>query len=324
MPYWQESDTFHDDPRWPKLAAGHAVTVDQLQAAYCRLMSIAGRHATNGWLTHETAASLAKPKVIERLAAKGLSDQPPMLHRKGDKCSCFEEWLPGYDFCIHWFLKRNPHKRETERYRKQKSEASDPRLRAQVYERDAGCCRYCRSGPLKKSGMGNSKDRRRVIHYDHVDPDELAGPDAANLIVSCARCNESNGRRTPDEPDMVLLPIPTADERQQWQARGEARLDPPQQRRDSAQTAVSTADPAAVDTAVPSGVPAVDTEPSSTGEVRPATGQEQQRQRPPLSPEGSGSGRGGQPACVDQPPRNRDTPDVYHRRSRAPTERKPL
>lgn len=324
MPFWQESDTFHDDPRWAALAGGHSVTVDQLQAGYVRLMSSSARHMSSGWLTRETAQSLCRPLVLERLSTKVLPDMAPLLHTRGDECSCFEAWLDGYEYVIHWFLKRNPAKRETERHRAQKREREDPRVRAQVYDRDGGCCRYCRSGPMKKAGMGRAKDRRRIIHYDHVDPDALAGDDLSNLVVSCARCNDEKGARTPFEADMVLLPVPTEVEKREWYAREEpARFDRPDTTPDSAQTAPQTADrtavPTAVETAVPTPVPGA----VVSGEVRPGAADDGQRHPDGLSAEGAGSGRGGPPGAVvvtndlGQPARPSDAPDIYTGRSRS-------
>lgn len=327
MSYWQESDTFHDDPRWAAAAGDHrAVTVDQLQAGYARLMSVAARHMSSGWLTRETALSLCRPRVLERLSARVLPDMPPWLHTKGDECSCYETWQSGYTYLLHGFLKRNPTKKETERHRAQKRERQDPATRAAVYERDGGCCRYCRSGPLPKKGMGRAKDRRRVIHYDHVHPDKLAGADLANLVVSCGRCNDEKGARTPAEADMILLPVPTEDERVAWLARPEcARFDRDDNHNDNAATTPQTTRPALVPTlSDPLSPDDVD-----GGEVRPETPHERQRQPPGLSPKGVGSGRGPQPALsqplssgsdgvdeLGQPARAADAPDIYHHRSR--------
>lgn len=98
---WQENDNFHDDPRWAKMAAGYAVTVDQLQAAYCRLRSVAHRHLSDGWLTEQTTLSLAGPDVIAGLASRPLADRPSILHRRGDHCTCYAEWRQGYDYLMH-------------------------------------------------------------------------------------------------------------------------------------------------------------------------------------------------------------------------------
>lgn len=338
MPYWLEDDTFHDDPRWSAMAGGKAALVDQLQAAKVRLMSYAGRHGSGGWITAANAAELARPRVLHLLTTRALPDQPPMVHTKGDPCDCYGDlWQDGYDYVIHRFLKRNPVKRETERHKAQKAEREDKAIRARVYTRDAGCCRYCRSGPMKKSGMGRSLDRRRILHIDHVDPDRLAGPDLENLVVSCGRCNQEKGNRTPDEADMVLLPVPSDAERAAWLVRPEHRLNPPA-RHKASQTLVDSRSDRPPDTPgtdpqtdsgppvgqpVPQPVGTSVSGPVATGGVSPDSGADQHRHTPRTASEVAGSGRGGRPVPVAdpypyQPARGPDAPDIYHRRARLP------
>ena len=43
---------------------------------------------------------------------------------------------------------------------------------------------------------------------DHVDPALAIG--ATNIVVSCQRCNQTKGQRTPEAAEMVLLPAPGA------------------------------------------------------------------------------------------------------------------
>lgn len=323
MPYLQESDTFHDDPRWAAAAEGRSVTVDQLQAGYMRLKSLSARHATSGWLTEAMAREQARPAVLTALATRAITNMPPMLHTPKDECDCFEAWVKGYAYLLHRFFVRNPSKAETSRARAQKREREDPRIRAQVYQRDGGCCRYCRSGPMRRKGMGRAKDRRVVIHYDHVDPEGLAGDDLANLVVSCGRCNDEKGARTPFEADMLLLSIPGDQEREQWLARAEcARFDRPGQRRDNDNDNASNNDgPLSGGLSPPLSASLssdADADADSAGEVRPQPADEGQRQTPALSSEGAGAGRGG-PAVVvpeGQPARSPDAPDIYHGRSR--------
>lgn len=106
------------------------------------------------------------------------------------------------------------------------AEHRDPGLRQKVYDRDGGCCRYCRSGPLAK-GMGKAADPRRALQFDHVDPARMAGPDGENYVTGCARCNDDKGGRTPAEAGMVLLPVPTVEEIAVWHERGEQLVDRP-------------------------------------------------------------------------------------------------
>src|SRR5690606_10030604 len=146
----------------------------------------------------------------------------------GDECPCLgtAPWIDGYAYRIHNFLKRNPSKREYDLDKAKKADLRDARLKALVLKRDGGCCRYCGSGPLERKAV-RAKDRRRVLTFDHVDPDRAAGEDGANLVVCCGRCNDEKGARTPDEADMVLLPEPTPEQAARLADREPQRLDRP-------------------------------------------------------------------------------------------------
>lgn len=224
MPYWQASDTHHDDPIWAALAQGRLDVVDRLQAAWARLMSIASRQRSDGYLTTYSALEQCRGKqgTLDALCSRPLADVAPMLHRRGDSCPCLDDdWREGYDLRLHGFLKRNPSRRENDRNKTQEAERRDPRIRHEVYVRDGGCCRYCESGPIPRKGMGRAKDRRRVLHLDHVDPDKTAGDDLANLVTACGRCNQEKGHRTPAEAEMVLLPTPAPERATQLLTRPE-------------------------------------------------------------------------------------------------------
>ena len=328
MPYWLESDTFADDPVWEVLAEGNLDQLDRLQSAYARLKSKASHLKTDGYLTEQTALRYARNRrqLLDRLAISVL-DRPPLLHRPGDECECLGDarWIEGYAFRIHQFLYRNPSKREYERNRAQRADLKDPRLKQMVYERDGGCCRYCRSGPLSPKA-GRSRDRRKVLVYDHVDPDAPAGPDGSNLVTSCGRCNEHKGKRTPDEADMALLPVPTPAEAAAWRARGLALHDPADHRPISAGSPLdqrSDADPDQNPDGDPIGDPERDPDDSARPAVYPPTSEQSTDQGRPWSGKGPGAGRGGDradPSSLARPPvqptRPASTPDVYHRRSR--------
>lgn len=337
MPYWLESDSFGHDPVWSALAGGSAAREDALQAAYCRLQAAASHIRSDGWLTRAQALRECRGRVqvLDRLAARVLADRAPRLHRPADQCECLEgvDWRDGYDFVIHGFLKRNPSKAENKRHRAQLADLRDARLKQQVYGRDGGCCRYCRSGPLPRKGMGRARDRRKVIHYDHVDPDRPAGPDAVNLVVACARCNEYKGRRTPAEADMVLLDPPTDAERAAWLARDLTLMDPPPAAATTDATTNTTTDEQPTDalsdalsTGCDDGCPSDDPQTVSAGEVCPDNGRsspESAATTAGTTPgEGLGSGRVGRTRAsvgeLGQPLRPPDAPDVYHRRSRGP------
>jgi hypothetical protein len=188
--------------------------------------------------------------------------------------------------------------------------------------------------------MDNARDRRRIAVVEHVDPDRDAGPDRLNAVLACAACNEYKGRRTPDEAGMQLLPIPTGEQIAYWHERGEQQFDrpelglphpadrvpdkppdnptdkPPDKPTDNAQTTSHTTSSSVVPRLV-QGVPGTpnDDHVSAGGGHNNALDND---------PEGSGSGRVGQPHSVAvfgagaQPVRQPAAPDIYTRRSRPP------
>lgn len=325
MAYFLETDQIADDEVWIVLAPGSPDRQDRLLAAYVRLKSKASHLFTDGYLTKETALRYCRGRawVLERLTAPVLG-RPPLLHRRGDQCEtqgCLDgTWIDGYDFKIHAYLKRNPSRAEYNRSRAQRADLRDPRLRTRVYQRDGGCCRYCRSGPLSPKAV-RSKDRRKVLTYDHVDPDRPAGIGGDNFVVACGRCNESKGHRTPDEADMVLLAPPDIEEREHY-LRRDLVLTPvsdhaqsrTNQRSDHAQNTDRITD-RGFDSDPDSDR---DPEPVLTGGVRPQNAGSPHQ----TASEASVPGRGGKsdgdpgPAGPPQPARDPAHPDIYHRRSR--------
>lgn len=334
MPFFLVPDNHADDPIWEVLAGGRLPLIDAVQAAWGNLMSKASLIKGNGYLTKGTAleACRGRKKVLD-LMTRSVLDRPPRLHRKGDECECLagSEWVEGYEYRLHQFLKRNPSKKEYDRNRAQKADLRDQRLRDLVRARDGDCCRYCRSGPLNPKA-GRALDRRRVLQLDHVDPDQPAGPDGENFVVACARCNEHKGHRTPDEADMVLLPVPTDAERTEWLARTEAvRLDRPavdhrqtsdKPATDHQQHGDRDGDPVSDP---PNGSSTHDTNPGGA-DARPD--QHDNHDNPAPSRPAQGLGWGGHPPSGDPPPtsireapdqqpgRPPGYPDIYHRRSR--------
>lgn len=342
MPYFLLPDTAGHDPRLWKLAGGRAAVFDRLQAAWLRLMSESSHHRHNGYLTESQALKECHGRrdTLELLCTSVLGEKP-LLHRKGDRCdgrNCIDSsppWTDGFDYRLCEFSKRNPTRAEHDRNQAQKADSRDTRLRAEVYDRDGGCCRYCRSGPLLKKGMGRAKDRRRALQFDHVDPDRPAGPHAENYVVACARCNEYKGRRTPAEAEMRLLPVPTAEEIAAWLERGERQFDLPTEA-DNDNARDNDHDnqhdkPHGCNSRCPDGSPdGACPGDESTGQPCPAPGETPAPQATDSTSEGSGSGRVGQPPVVSmsglgspgnpgpvrQQPRTPDAPDIYHRRSR--------
>lgn len=334
MPYFLEGDEFAVLPVWEVLASGKADLMDRLQAAYIRLKATAAHTKSNGYLTAGTALAQCRgmSRTLELLCTPVLA-QPPLVHRQGDECECLgpDPWIDGYGVRIHAFLKRNPARKETERRAAQDRDLNDTRLKRIVWVRDGGCCRYCRSGPLSPKA-GRSKDRRKILHFDHVDPDAVAGPEGANLVVACARCNEDKGKCTPDEADMILLPAPTAEEAGAWSARPRTLYDRP--------AAQVPAAPSGSASDQPANNPGTAAE-QGTDQISDQTTVDDPNNGPPIGlindpgtpvhhhddhhqaeqprdagPGGSGSGRVGNPLLV-QPARTADYPDIYHGRSRA-------
>jgi hypothetical protein len=340
VPWWRESDTFADDPRWWVLARDQKGStednVDRLQAAYSRIQACVSHQKDNGYLTHHTALHQCRGRgwVIDALCTAVL-DRPAMLHRKGDECSCLgDEWVAGFDYRMHDFLRRNPSRAEYERHREQKADRSDARLRQLVKTRDASCCRYCRSGPLSAKAS-RARDRRKWMHLDHVDPDQPAGPNGENYVVACAGCSEYKGRRTPDEADMVLLPEPTPTERAEWSTRdrllfdrttylpgdlaGHATPDGPinaESNHQSIKEQINEQRPGVDCITDPNSDPTSD--PTNTTTGSPRLEQAEQHQNPGRIRPGNPSGSGGVGPPADRsPPRTSRYPDPYHRRSRA-------
>lgn len=340
MTYWLGSDDFASDPAWEVLAVDKAGRVDRdrvdrLQAAWARLMATAAHLRSDGYLTASRALDQCwgRTAVLDALCTPVL-DRPPMLHRRGDECSCLGDgWIDGYAYRLHAFLKRNPSRAETARDRAQKADLRDARLKALVVERDGGCCRYCRSGPLLAKA-GRSRERRKVLQFDHVDPDQAATPDGGNLVTACARCNEHKGHRTPIEADMVVLPVPTAADKAAWAARGLALFDLPTDGADQPQTTDEppTNQPQSTDPTTEAITDAnsdadADRNDIDTGSVRPDAAGGRSETASAWSGKGLGSGRvghrgdggGSGPPGSPQPTRPPGQPDIYHRRSRAPS-----
>lgn len=330
MPYFLTSDTFADEPIWEVLAAGKTAVIDALQAAHQRLMSRASHTMTDGYLTQQVALRECRTRKTLMLLTTPVLGRPPRVHRRGDECECLgDDWIDGYEYRIHKFLKRNPSKAEYKLDRAKKANLRDNRLKQLVFDRDGGCCRYCRSGPLSPKA-GRAKDRRKFLQYDHIDPDKAATPDGEGLVVACGRCNESKGHRTPDEADMVLLPEPTDDERAAWQARGLALFHPADHvsitdesatdhQQDHQQTADSITDtdhrtdhhPNTDPTDIPAA--AVHPDPVTSDHDHHTAGPAEGPGRVGQPPSG-----GHTPSQQDKalPPRTSDAPDIYHQRSR--------
>lgn len=356
-------DEVGGDARWSKLAdmfpeprerltdAAHAAREDALQAAYMRIYLRVGHQRDDGYVGHREALRECRGKrwILDALTTS-VRGKKPFLHRPGDTCgvrNCIDDsppWIDGFEYRICGFWKKNASRKEKDRHDAQTKELKDPVLRNFVYKRDGGCCRFCRSGPMKRKGMGMASDKRRILNVDHIDPDALAGPGYKGVVLTCKRCNTHKARRTPEVADMVLLPEPTPELIAYWHDRGERQFDfltesgvhpadvipqewldsrtdnPPDNVIDNAQTTRSTLVDPDVGSVVPNAVHdatgATTADHVSAGGAQDNvddTGQEVPR-----------SGLVGQPppapvlGPLDQPVRHPSAPDIWHRGSRAP------
>ncbi len=336
MPWWRESDTFADDPIWEVLSLGRRALYCELKASYVDMKARTSQQTDHGYLTRAAALAACggRQKVLDLLCTAVL-DRKPLVHREGDECECLgDSWVAGFVYRLHDFLKHNPSRAEYNRHRAQSADRRDARLRELVKNRDGLFCRYCRSGPLSAKAAGRAKDRRKVLTLDHVDPDAPAGPDGENYVAACDRCNTEKGHRTPDEADMILLPVPTVAEKHAWEQRGLALFDRPpytpnhrsishesttNQHPINDQHAESINDSVGDREREPIGDPHNDPTPA----VRPPQAANGSEHAPVARADPPGTGRDGPPAAVQpqpgrqQPARPAAYPDVYHRRSRA-------
>jgi 5-methylcytosine-specific restriction endonuclease McrA len=334
VPYFLLGDEHATDPMWNVLAEGNRALRQDLKASFTDLMSTAAHHTTDGYLTQAQVDEWCTRRVLALLTMSVL-DRSPKVHKKGDECECLgDTWITGYSYRIHKFLKRNPSRKERDRNAQQKADLRNTALKHAVWERDGYSCRYCRSGVLKKKS-GRNKDRRKALQFDHVDPDQPAGDDGGNFVTACARCNEYKGRRTPDEADMVLLPVPTAAEVAQWLDRGPAVFDlhtyGPGDHRPITDGSTTEQQPVVDPDVHPVGDPPPDApiniSDQTTAEPRPETDDEQHEQR--TGEPAKGPGRVGEPRPpserttgpghpTGQPVRGSADPDIYHGRARPP------
>ncbi|WP_199444475.1 HNH endonuclease [Umezawaea beigongshangensis] len=336
MSYFLTGDEFADDPAWEVLAEGKAALIDALQASYQRLCAKSAHQRHDGYLTEQTAQRWASSRRVLTLLTMSVLGHAPKLHKRGDECECLgDSWIDGFTYRIHRFLKRNASRKEQDRRTRQKAELRDTALRHRVWLRDGGCCRYCGSGVLNKKS-GRAKDRRKVLHFDHVDPDLDAGGDESNLVTCCARCNEFKGKRTPAEADMALLPVPTAAQIAEWADRPPVTRDLPLMTAadhlaisDQINAGSATDQQHDVDRGVerrtdPGSPPGAAPDDDTRAQPSPQHTAEQADQRPSQPAKGPGRvgdrlpPRSPRTGALGQPVRAASEPDIYHGRSRPP------
>lgn len=329
--YYLLDDRHYEDPVWDVLSAGKPAMLDAIQAAYLRMCSRSAHAKSDGYLTAEMVARSCRPAVLE-LLLRPVLERAPRLHKPGDECPCLgDTWRDGYAYRIHQFLRRNPSKAEHSLAVEKKKNLRDARLKHLVWMRDGKCCRYCGSGPLHPKS-GRNKDRRKVLVFDHVDPDRAATDDGGNFVVACGRCNEHKGHRTPAEADMVLRPEPTEAERAALLARPQAVYDLPEAAADQQPDQRQISDESTTDhrsnqqpTTDPVADPDVDATVTENAQSAGQAHLSQPKQAPdqPQNAAGKGPGRDGagtaaadSSAPTPTTPRSSAAPDIYTKRSR--------
>lgn len=345
-PRWTAMARLGEPPERPWSARRVRDRVRALGWSHVLMQCAVAQQRDDGYIGRDEALECCGGEawILEALSTP-LRGKSPMLHQPGQSCrgkNCIDAsppWVDGYEYRLCEYLKKNPSKTEKARQDAKQADSRDYRLKAEVYERDGGCCRYCRSGPLRRKGMGRAKDGRRALQFDHPDPDSDAEA-GANLVTGCRRCNREKSDndilRTPEEADMALLPVPSDALKRWWAERGEAQFDRPARgeqspaddmpdnRHDNAHDNPPDNQhdnqPGVVGSVVSSAVPSL----SDGAERGVETAVEQAGQPTALSPARSGSGRVGLSGAAllgprGQPVRDAAAPDIWTRRSRAPT-----
>lgn len=170
---------------------------------WTQVLSWVSGERSNGFVTADIVDLFGWPAAVERLL-RARFDRAPLLHRRedGEACECMEgrAWPADYEYLIHDYLDRNPARDENDVHRaKLRERKKDPELRAAVWTRDAGHCRYCDI----EMNLNDKRSPHRPV-LDHVDPTVAAG--AINLVSACHSCNARKNNRTPEAAGMVLLP----------------------------------------------------------------------------------------------------------------------
>lgn len=157
-----------------------------------RCAAASAAHWTDGHITEATAAQLGgarTPTLVKAARSAGL------LGRRVRHPDHGPGWqlLLDVDDLLHIVSKA-----DADFERRYRNALRNPDEYLPVRARDGDACRYC-------ARIVNWKDRRsgRQGTLDHVDPDR------DDLVVACKTCNTRKGKRTPEQADMSLLPIPT-------------------------------------------------------------------------------------------------------------------
>lgn len=188
-------DDLHDNPKALELseAAGWLAT---------RMWSYAGRHGTDGHISVGALRTLWHSEgALEELIARG------WVHERGreaEQCShephcCLVDPAKTDGWVIHDYLDRNPSQDENSIHVRKKNERKSSGLRALVFDRDGGRCRYC-GDPVNRNDHKGPKS----FQLDHVSPVHAIG--AGGVVSACKDCNTRKKDRTPTAAGMKLRP----------------------------------------------------------------------------------------------------------------------
>lgn len=175
---------------WSKLLAGYTV-------ACCKVAKSQKDH----WVSRATLRRYVCDTTIDALARRLSDDEPGILHRHGDVCSCLSDhdarWPSYVEFAVHNFLATNPSRAERALSTLKKREVAQ--LRAEALQRWWFACAYCRGRPDRLADHVSG----RALTLDHVDPNT---PGA--VVVACKSCNSKKKDFTADEKGMTLAFCP--------------------------------------------------------------------------------------------------------------------
>lgn len=214
MPYYQVDDQLPQNQKVRvllesaadgDLEGAAALSAWTLSGAQCQASLTDGQVKRTDLIRHYLNPDLAD-RLARRLVAVGLwhsaehdcSQCPPVTDPKG---WVFHDWFQAkYDTGV-----------QVKESRRKRQELKDQGLLNAVWARDCidpsnpttAKCRYC--GFVVKRSDRKSPKRPML---DHVDPIVARG--VRNLVIACAECNQTKGRRTPAQAGMQLQPPPRA------------------------------------------------------------------------------------------------------------------
>lgn len=211
MPFFQVDDQLHANQKASTLAEA-ALGGDLVGVAALGLWTMAGSYCqaalTDGLISHVRLMKILLNKdAVDLLAARLV--EVGLWHTAGHHCEQCGPVKEGHYLFHDWFQFGYDTGDNVRLARAKRKELQDPQIRADVWARDAedypkcsrGKCRYCGVMVYKKTSKGETRPE-----MDHVDPTLAVG--VRNIVLSCAACNRTKGRRKPEAVGMTLRPAP--------------------------------------------------------------------------------------------------------------------